>query len=188
MKTIPFTLFSLLFLTLITSCSDDDAPEIINEEEVITDVTLTFVNEANETQTYTYTDPSYRDENYQEPVIMLKPGSTYQVELQFFNKSNPQDIEDITNEVREERNDHFVTYAFGQVAVDLTRNDSASGIDAAGIPIGLNTIWETQTAGNGTLVVKLIHEPTLKDVTNPMGSFTGGETDVEVAFQIQIGL
>lgn len=178
-----------LFITAIafTSCSDDDdAPEVINEEEVITDVTLTFTNESNEETTYTFTDPQYRDENYVEPVILLNEGEIYQVETNFYNNSNPQDPELITTEVQEERDDHFVTYSFSEASIDLNRTDSEASTDSNGVQIGLFTEWITTETSSGEVMVRLIHQPESKDTSDGYGSFTGGETDVEVSFDVEI--
>ncbi len=181
--------FSLLLLSVVitTSCSDDDSiPEAINEQEIITDVSLTFTDSQGQAVTYTYTDPKYRPADYIAPQIELQQGETYQVNLAFYDKSNPAEIEDITTEVKEERDEHFITYNFATVQIDLARTDEASSTNSAGIPIGINTAWTATATGTGTVEVALIHAPESVDVTNPLGTHQGGSTDVQVEFAIAV--
>ena len=188
MKNLKFIALFLAAMPLIISCSDDDdsTPEIINEEEVITDVTLTFTDGNGEETTYTFTDPQYRDENYVVPTIQLMSGETYQVETNFYNNSNPNDPEVITEEVIEEKDEHFVTYGFQNLAIDITRTDGASTTDSEGVQIGLSTQWIAGNPSSGDVIVSLIHQPTEK-ITDPAeGSYTGGETDVQVTFDVEI--
>ena len=187
MKNLKFIALCITATAFITSCSSDDsAPKVINEEEVITDVSLSFSNEAGEITTYTFTDPQYRDENYVAPLISLISGEAYQVEANFYNKSNPGDPELLTEEIQEERDDHFLTYAFTEVNVDLSRTDGSLSTDNNGIQIGLSTQWLAGSTGNGAVTLKLIHQATEKVTTPAEGSFSGGETDVQVSFDMEV--
>ncbi|WP_417885469.1 hypothetical protein [Zunongwangia sp.] len=188
MKKLKFLSIFLFTSVLLTSCSDDDdnIPEPVNEEEVITDVTLTFTNKAGEETVYTYTDPQYRDNSYTAPVIMLNSGETYDVEANFYNNSNPNDPEVVTEEITEEKNDHFLVYNFDAAEINLTRTDGAKTTDDNNVQIGLFTKWVAGDAAIGTAQVSLIHQPTNKDTTDPNGSYTGGETDAEVSFAVEI--
>jgi len=187
MKKLKFIALGIASTAFIASCSkDDSAPQIINQEEVITDVSLSFSNEAEEVSTYTFTDPQYRDENYIAPIISLEKGKTYQVEANFYNKSNPNEIEVLTEEILEERDDHFITYAFTEVNVDLSRTDGPLSTDSNGVQIGLSTQWLAASAGNGAVIVKLIHQPTEKITTPAEGLFSGGETDAQVSFEVKV--
>jgi len=178
----------LAIVPFISSCSsdDDNTPEIINEEEVITDVTLTFTNAAEGSVTYTYTDEQYRDDSYVAPVISLTSGETYEVETNFYNNSDPEDPELVTEEVEEESDDHFLTYGFSNADVELTRTDSAISTDSDGVQIGLSTEWVAGAAGTGSVLVSLVHQPTEK-ITEPAdGAVVGGETDAAVTFELEI--
>jgi hypothetical protein len=188
MKKFKILALFLAIVPFISSCSsdDDNTPAVINEEEVITDVTLTFTNATEGTATYTFTDPQFRDENYVAPVISLTSGETYQVEANFFNNSDPSAPEIITEEIEEERDDHFLTYGFTTDEVALTRTDGATSTDSDGIQIGLSTQWIAGNATSGSVVVSLIHQPTVKSTDPAEGSVTGGETDVEVTFDLEI--
>ncbi|QLE03011.1 hypothetical protein HX109_16065 [Galbibacter sp. BG1] len=187
MKTIKLLTYFLAGSILLTSCSDDDDDGIepVNPEEVITDVTLKFTDSDGMSKTYTYTDPLYREDSYVDPQIMLDADMSYDVEVSFLNNSNPDDPENVTEEVIEEKDEHFVEYAFVTANVTLTRA-SDDITDSNDVKIGIFTDWASGAASEGTVQVTLIHEPESKDTSNPNGSHTGGEVDVEVPFAITI--
>ncbi|MDT0294080.1 hypothetical protein ACFQ3R_06140 [Mesonia ostreae] len=187
MRNLKFIALSIVTSAFIASCSSDDsAPQIINQEEVITDVSLSFINESGGVSIYSYTDPQYRAEDYVAPVISLESGKTYQVEANFYNISNPEEPELLTEEIQEERDDHFLTYAFTEINVDLSRTDGPLSTDTNGIQIGLSTQWQVGEPGDGTLTLRLIHQATEKITTPAEGSFTGGETDAQVSFEVEV--
>lgn len=179
-------LISMLTVILLLACTNDDIPKQVIETEVITDVTLTFIAEDNTEMIYTYTDPKYRTATYQDPVIILNSGETYQVVTHFYNKSNPEEIEDITEEVIEDKDDHFVEYRFFNTDIDLTRTDQAETTDSNGIQIGIFTQWVVGEPNQGSVQQTLVHQPQTTDTTNPNGEHTGGETDVEVVFDLVV--
>ncbi len=186
MNKFKFLLFALIVSFIAVSCDkDDDDPEAVNEEEVITDVTLTFTDAEGTATTYTYTDPSYRSDDYVAPEIELTSGETYTVSANFYNNSGDES-EVITEEITEEKDDHFLEFAFSDTNVTLSRSD-ADVIDSNGIHIGLVTSWVAGEASTGSVTVTLIHEPTSKDdTTDPNGSHTGGSTDAQVSFDLTI--
>ena len=71
MKNIKFIALALLTTITLASCSSDDdtTPEVINEEEVITTITLTLVPETGETVTLESRDLDGEGPN--EPVITI---------------------------------------------------------------------------------------------------------------------
>src|SRR5690606_13005404 len=186
MKTIKFLALLFVAAMALNSCSDDDDnPEVVNEEEVITDVAVTITGDTGTSKTYTYTDPQYRPEGYVDPKIELASGKTYTAEMNFYNNSNPDDPEVITEEIREEKDDHFLQFAFEGANVTVARVDDDT-IDSNGIKIGLRTNWTAGAASEGSVTVTLIHQPETKDTTDPNGSHTGGETDAQVSFALII--
>ena len=100
MKTSKFILGALFCLTLITSCSDDDDPIPVLEEELITNVTLTFVNNANTSDTVVMSSiaPDGQDGASTEIVTGdFTEGATYSLNLAITNASeNPAD--DVLND------------------------------------------------------------------------------------------
>lgn len=186
MSTLKYISIFCLTLVCISCLNDDDIPRQVNETEVITDVNLIFTAENGMESTYTYTDPKYRTDDYQDPVILLNSNSTYRVEIEFWDRSNPDDVEDVTKEVEEEKDDHFVEYRFYQADVELTRTDNEESIDSNGIAIGLNTQWITANSAEGAVQITLIHKPETKETDDPLGNHIGGETDAEVTFDLKI--
>lgn len=188
MKNLKYSLLFLVSVLGLTSCSNDDdsAPEAVNETEVITNVTLTFTDDAGTSKTYTYTNPRYRDDSYTAPNIQLESGKTYQVMANFYDKSDPDNPEVKTNEIIEEKDDHFLEYRFTNVNIGLSRTDGDETTDSNGVQIGLHTQWVAGDAGNGTVQVTLVHQPETKDPSDPIGNHTGGETDAQVAFDLTI--
>lgn len=171
-------LFALFIIATTVQCSkDDDTPEEIHEEEVITRVTLNITDASDATNTITW------NEGETVPTISLGADATYQVSIHFFNASDPNDVEDITEEVIEEADEHHVFYgiADANLIIASAANDTE---DSAGNPINLKTVWTTAAAGSGTVRAYLIHEPTTK--TASTRSDFGGETDIELDFPVTI--
>ena len=91
-----FSSLALLFTIQLTSCTKDDPPPV-NEEEVIDRVVIVLTNNStNEQSTYTW------NEGDTGLAISLSEGATYRASVSFLNATNPADIEDVTEEVREE--------------------------------------------------------------------------------------
>ena len=173
----PVKSIAFLFLCgmLAWSCSDDD-PAPVNEEETITRVTLTFTAGAT-VNTYVYNV----DETI--PEIFMEQGTTYEVSITFEDASDPSDIEDITEEVEVEANDHYVFYQITDASIML-ENAADDVQDTDGISIGLHTEWSTTGVANGSVTVYLIHQPTSK--TGTVRDDFGGEDDVQVTFPVNI--
>ena len=158
------------------ACGDDD-PAPVNEEEVITTVKLSVQEAGAPSATeYTWTEDSQDD-------ITLNANSSYNIKIQFLDESNPDDVEDITAEVIEEKDEHYVFYQ--TTAGNLTfTNASDDTIDSDSVGINISTDWTTGAASSGIIKAFLIHEPTTKDGTE-RDDF-GGETDIEVDFNVSI--
>ena len=173
--TLYLTLFSLLIV--FQSCKKDD-PEVINEEEEINRVTLQVTPSGGSATSYTW------NEGDGSLSIGLSSQTTYEVKVFFYDVSDPNDIEDITEEVREEADEHFVFYEVASsapVQVSAASNDIK---DDNNVAVGLITTWTTAAAGSANAKVFLIHEPTNK--TGSSRSAIGGETDVEVDLTITV--
>ncbi len=166
----------LAFLFVFTSCKKDD-PEEVHEEEEINRVVLSITDAASAQQTYTW------NEGETTPSITLNANATYQVSVSFFDASDVSEIENITEEVIEEADEHFVY--FETAGANLTiASASTDTTDSNNIPINLNTQWTSAAASSGSVRVYLIHEPTTKSGSSRTDF--GGETDVEVNFPVTI--
>ncbi len=154
---------------------DDDGPD--NEEELITTVRLTFTDGGGNTSTFTFSDVDGIGGN--PPVaqdITLSANSTYQMDIEFLDESNSANVKDITEEVREEAEEHLICFAAsGVLDIPVTLDT-----DGNGAPLGLKTELATAQAGIGTLAIVLKHEPE-KAAANPCNT---GETDVEASFDV----
>lgn len=167
------------FITLAVQCSKDDHdhPEEIHEGEEINRVTLTITDSSNNAVPVTW------NEGATVPTITLNANATYNVSIQFFDASDASDVEDITEEVVEEADEHQVFYAVAGANVTIASADNDTS-DSNGNSLLLKTVWTTAAAGSGTIRAYLIHEPTTKTATTRDGF--GGETDVEVDFPVVI--
>jgi hypothetical protein len=179
-------LFALLIVGLmITSCDKDD-PEIPNEEELITTVILTLTTEDGSGDPVELTFTDLDGDGGAAPIIQtsaLSANTVYRGSVAFLNELESP-AEDITEEVIEEDLDHQVFYRSSVSGLNVSYDDN----DSEGNPLGVSTMISTSSAGSGTLTITLRHEPN-KDGDNVAdGDITnaGGETDVEVTFNIDV--
>lgn len=172
---------------LFTSCKEEEnTPPPVNEEELITTVVLTFSPQAGGNDVefrFTDIDGSGGDD----PVISngtLADSTTYSVTAQFLNESEIP-AEDITAEIMDEAEEHQVFYL---IEPGLEMDYAYQDTDADGNPLGLITEFYTGAPGSGELQVVLRHEPTKDAQGVSVGDITnaGGETDVEVTFEVTI--
>ncbi len=192
MKFYKNTILSMTALAMVAiSCSsDDDAPVVINEEEVITTVQLTLVDTSNPNNTFVLKSTDLDGDGPDAPVLspttstVLNQSATYTGTLTFSNETvSPAD--DITTEILAEALDHQVFFNNASNIVSFTYNDQ----DTDGNPLGLNTSFTTTTAvGTGNLVITLRHTPNKTGFGVSGGDITnaGGETDIEVTFPIEV--
>ncbi|WP_299435675.1 type 1 periplasmic binding fold superfamily protein [uncultured Aquimarina sp.] len=180
MKTTINKLAALLFLSTIvfTSCSsDDDNPAVINEEETITTVRLTVLESGTTApEVYTWTEST-------QDAITLSANTTYNFKIEFLDESNPSDVDNITEEVIAEKDEHFVFYETTVSGLSFT-NASDDTIDSNNIGINISTDWSSTDATTGIVRAFLIHEPTTKE-GDSRDDF-GGETDIEVSFSVTV--
>lgn len=185
-------LLAFAFPLLLSSCNDDTVPEPENEEEVITDVTLTFTPAGGgETITAVSTDPDGEgplDRTTEE--IVLNPNTTYVLTIALENSLAD---ENITEEVEQEADEHIFLFSWtegifsnpsGDGNID-NRNDGVNymDMDVNSLPLGLETSWTTGTQATGNFRLVLKHQPDSKTVSSGINT---GETDVDITWPIQI--
>jgi len=176
---------ALMAITLLTTSCGDDEVEIPIEEEVITTLNYTLTG-AGTTVTLSFQDLDGDGGNA--PTITggtLAANTTYSGSLELLNESNPDDVEDITEEIEEEDEEHqFFFQTTGGISVTYDSED----VDADGNPIGLQNTLTTGAAGDGTVTVTLRHEPNKGGEGVADGDITnaGGETDIEVTFDVTV--
>ena len=169
----------LSLLTLLSACESDDDNEFENEQELITTVEIVFTDDQGNVSTFLFQDLD--GEGGMAPVIDqidLLAGTTYTTGIRFLDESDPTDAEDITEEVRNEDEEHLVCYdATGAMPAPVVQDT-----DASGDPLGIVTMFNTTTAGSGQLTIRLKHLPN-KGAASPCST---GETDVEVTFEVTV--
>ena len=188
---------ALFDLTWTINVEDDpDAPPCENEEEVITDVTLTFTPVAGGTPvTARAQDPDGEgplDLQILDDIELLE-STEYVLTFELFNSIEG---EDITEEIEEEDDEHQFFFAFtdeifvspaGDGNVD-NRDDPLNydDMDENGLPVGLVTSWETECdeeTSTGTFRVILKHQPGIK---SDMSTVNDGGTDIDLEFVINV--
>lgn len=165
------TLPVFLSLTALTGC-DDDTPQVINEEELITTVIITFTDEAT-TQQYVFRAQDTNGDGSVDEVVTdtLPAASVFAVSARFRNDINGIEI---TDEVAEEAGEHLVCLEATGLELDIGQPD----VDGNGDPLGLEMTAISGVAGTGSLRVQLRHEPD-KSAIDPCIT---GEADVDFTF------
>ena len=188
MKTIKFYAIPMLCLALLSSCSDDDDdnPQVINDQEVITTMTIELTPQG-EGSIVTLQIRDLDGEGGEDPEITggtLLANTTYNATIELLDETDLDDVEDITEEIEEEDDEHqfFFSTTGGIGSVEYLDFDDNQ------LPLGLSFSLATGGAASGTLTVTLRHEPTKDadgvadgDITN-----AGGETDIETTFDITV--
>lgn len=183
-------LLAILFISAlaITSCSSDDDPVPVNEEEVITTVTVKLTPQGGG-DTVTLQSKDLDGDGPKAPEVtkgtLLAANTTYNGEITLLNELEDP-AENITEEVAEEADEHQFFYnVTGGIASTFSY---AGDNDANGNPVGINFTVATGAAGSGNYVFILRHEPNKGASGVKEGDITnaGGETDVQVSFKVEI--
>ncbi|PHR93887.1 MAG: type 1 periplasmic binding fold superfamily protein [Leeuwenhoekiella sp.] len=193
MKNLKISSFLLLALISFSSCSDDEGtPELINEEEVITTVTVTLVPQTGSTVTLTSRDLD--GDGPDAPVVSvsgsLQAGMSYNGTVLLQNETvSPAEV--INEEIEEEADEHQFFYQIGSglnatVSYADTENDYLT--NGSTNPVGIDFTMLAGTASTGQFTVTLRHEPNKDAEGVSEGNLTnaGGETDVAQTFNLTI--
>ncbi len=179
MKTIK--LLSILFIStmLFTACSDDD-PVPVLEEEMITNVKLTFTNAADAADKVELINvaPNGQDGTFTNTINGdFKTGATYALSLELLNGDEDVLTEDIIPEAAE----HFFKFKVNEINLTMTRdNDDTDG--AGGSKLGVKTTWVAGAVSSGNVSISLIHEPTSTNDSDEWGVVEGGSEDLNITF------
>jgi hypothetical protein len=184
MKNLKFLVKAIFATLLFVACSNDDdnTPEPVNEEEVITTLTVTLAPTDGGTP-ITLQTRDLDGDGPNAPVINVSgdfvTGVTYDGSIVLLNETvNPP--EDITEEVEEEDEDHQFFYTIGSGLDVTTAYDS---FDDDGNPLGTKFTLTTGAASSGALTFTLRHEPTKP---NTGLDDAGGETDIIATFNVTV--
>ncbi|MEM6965003.1 MAG: GTP cyclohydrolase [Bacteroidota bacterium] len=185
---------------LVTGCGDDDAPDDVNEVEVITDVKLIFTNDADATDVVEASAQDPDGDGVLELAILdpitLDAGKTYTLTYEIFNNLDPNDSEDIGAEILDEDDEHQIFFSFTDGAFsdpigDGNIDNAADPInyndqDENGRPVGLSTTWTTATSTltGGMFTANLQHQP--ENIKTDTSGATDGDTDFLLTFTLNI--
>ena len=176
-----FGLFCLSVL-VFAACSDDDTPDPVNEEEVITTLTVTLTPAGGGTA-ITLRSQDLDGDGPNPPVVTvsgnLDNGVTYNGTLVLLNETESP-AEDITEEVEEEDEEHQFFYTIGG---GLDATTTYTSFDSNSNPLGTTFDLAAGAASSGTLTFTLRHEPTKP---NTGLADAGGETDIAVTFNVTV--
>jgi hypothetical protein len=183
-----FLKYALLASTLIfASCSDDDdnTPDPVNEEEVITTliVTLEMINGQSGSDTVVM---QYQDLDGDGPDAAtvtvsgsLNANTVYDGSIVLLNETE-MPAENITVEVEEEDDEHQFFYTVGS-GLDVATE--YANFDGDGNPLGTMFVLNVGSASSGGLTFTLRHEP---NKPNTGLENAGGSTDIEVTFDVTV--
>ena len=177
--------FLAISILLLSSCKKDD-PVIPNEEELITTVTYKLTPQSGGDDV----EFIFRDldgEGGNAAIVIngtLQANTVYDGSLELLNETEAP-AEDITEEIEEEDEEHqFFFSTSNGLNLDIEYNDA----DGNNNPTGLASIATTGEASQGQLTIILRHEPEKSAAGVADGNITnaGGETDIEVTFDVTI--
>lgn len=180
-----FPVLALLFASLFvfSSCEKKD-PEPVNEEEVITTLTYTLTPGGGGTPVVL----SFKDldgDGGNAPTITggtLAANTVYNGAIVLLNETESP-AENVTEEIEEKDDEHqfFFQASGANVTVAYADSDGTN-------PVGLATTVTTGDASSGTLTVTLRHEPAKDAAGVAAGDIAnaGGETDIEVTFNVTV--
>lgn len=179
-------IYILLILPLVMfhSCRLE-VPEDVFEHEEINKAELTLTDLiSGETQVIIILNNGIADKK-----INLQNGKSYGADLRFYG-NHEGETEDMTPEVIEEKDEHFITYEFSGVEIFMQRA-AEDPVRSDGKKLGLRTIWnvQSQVATDSFVTIKLNHSAdSVSDSASngdQKGETQGGETDVLLKIFLQ---
>ena len=178
-----FLKYALLASTLIfASCSDDDdnTPDPVNEEEVITTLTVTLES-GSDTVVMQYQDLDGDGPDAATVTVSgsLNANTVYDGSIVLLNETE-MPAENITVEVEEEDDEHQFFYTVGS-GLDVATE--YANFDGDGNPLGTMFVLNVGSASSGGLTFTLRHEP---NKPNTGLENAGGSTDIEVTFDVTV--
>ena len=173
---------ALLFVTASCDKDDDKTPEPVNEEEVITTLTVTLTPASGTAIVLKSFDDDGDGPNSPALTVSgsLAANTIYSGTIELLNELESP-AEDITDEVNEESDEHqfvFTLSGLSGVVIDKLNTDSN------GMPLGTAFDLTTGAAASGTLTFTLRHEPT-KPNDGTLAE-VGGDTDIEATFDVVV--
>lgn len=185
-----FRLIATVFaFATIIGCTEDEpeTPIIPNEEELITTLKWQLIS-INQQDTLNFLFRDLDGDGGSEPTmetIDLKANTIYSARVTLLNELN-MPVEDITEEVSEEAEDHQFFYETDISGLTVAYSDN----DVNGNPIGILSMVTTADSSSGSLNITLLHLPDkfANGVSTGDISLAGGESDISVSFNFNVKL
>lgn len=184
-KFIKLTFFFLVMMMASTACNREGELEDDFPQEDVSNALL-LIKDLADGSSAVY---NFQINGSNLPNIKLKDGHEYLVQISLKNGA-----EDVTDEIKDAKDEHFFTFDFPNSDIVLSREDDASSTRADGHKVGLITKWKVNTAvksGTAQVVVTLFHESlSVSEQAQPsgngsvFGTSVGGETDLKVNYLI----
>jgi hypothetical protein len=169
---------------LLQACKKDDdlvplPPPVANESEIITTLKITFKDslgvKPDVTAVFRDTDADGGNAPVQFDSIRLQAATTYLATIEILDETKSP-VMNITTEVIKEANDHLFCFIPSVNGLSIRSSDVYGSFK-----LGVTSTWTTASVSSGSVVVKLKHQPGVKN-----GSCDPGETDIEVNFGTRI--
>ncbi|MFN0215975.1 MAG: hypothetical protein ACKVT2_17075 [Saprospiraceae bacterium] len=154
--------------SVFTSCKKDNNTESENITKVVVHLTAPGFDQEFEV---VETNGDGVWDSYDEIILPSLTGDI-NCELHLYDGA-----EELNAEIESESNAHLFTFKVSGADLNIKPNDS----DGNGKPFNLNTLWDAGDASNGSVQIKLHHEPSDKTANEP-----GGEIDLDVTFVVKI--
>lgn len=190
------SILSIAGLVLSSCSSDDDTPDAVSPEEVITTMNVTLTD-GTDTVTLKFFDADGED-GPTEPVLTvdgeLSASTTYTGDVELLNETeSPAEV--VNEEIEEEADEHQFFYLTEDLGITTSytdkvcdyNDDPCEGSNAN--PLGIKfSVTTTDTTGDAKLRVVLRHEPAKDAEGVPAGDITnaGGATDIDVTFDVKV--
>ena len=175
-------LLAVLFITFtLVCCQRDGAEEDDIPQEELTNIIL-LVKE--DTPGAIAVEYNYSIGAGGISTIPLTNGKSYVVNTRFYNGND-----DVTQEIIDAKDEHFIIFDFPKSTINLTREDGILSTGDLG-QVGLITKWNVVNVVNSSapfLKLDLIHAPQSASSSQngtAWGSVVGGETDAEATFNL----
>jgi hypothetical protein len=181
MKNLKFLSAALIASSLFIGCSKDDDPQPVDEEELITTLTVTLEPVGSgDTVTLEFKDMDGDGPDSSDITTgNLVSGVTYSGSIVLLNETE-EEPENITEEVEAESDEHQFFYTTtGELDVTTTYDN----FDSVGEPLGTRFTLVAGAVSSGTLIFTLRHEPTKP---NEGLDDAGGETDISAEFEVSV--
>ena len=177
----------------LPACDSDDPDDGAGEEELITfvEVTLTPTDGGDDVTLIA------NDENgdgigvvYSPNPAVLDAGTTYNGSIRLLDRSDPDDEENITEEIEEEAEEHLFAYSSSVSGVAVTITDSESDYTSEtdndgdySVGLAFQVTVDAGASGTGNFSATLYH---FDDAPKTSSTDTSDETDIELSFPISV--